>query len=51
MDAPTTKYGTMSIREVMEPAIVIATKGFPLVPNIVNTIKSVEELFRNDGKA
>ena len=45
------KYGTMSIREVMEPAIGIATKGFPLVPNIVNTIKSVEELFRNEWKS
>ena len=44
-------YGTMSIREVMEPAIGIATKGFPLVPNIVNTIKSVEELFRNEWKS
>ena len=35
----------------MEPAIGIATKGFPLVPNIVNTIKSVEELFRNEWKS
>ena len=44
-------YGTMSLREVMEPAIGIATKGYPLVPNIINTIKSVEELFRNEWKS
>ena len=37
-------YGTMSLRTVLEPAISIATKGYPLVPNIINTIKSVEEL-------
>jgi len=41
-------YGTMSIREVLEPAIDIANRGFPLVPNIINTIKSVEELFRSE---
>ena len=39
-------YGTMSLRTVLEPAISIATKGYPLVPNIINTIKSVEELFK-----
>jgi len=44
-------YGTMSLREVMEPAIGIATKGYPLVPNIINTIKSVEELFKNEWKS
>ncbi|MDA9807345.1 gamma-glutamyltransferase family protein [Alphaproteobacteria bacterium] len=44
-------YGTMSLREVMEPSIGIATKGYPLVPNIINTIKSVEELFRNEWKS
>jgi gamma-glutamyltranspeptidase/glutathione hydrolase len=44
-------YGTMSLREVMEPAIGIATKGYPLVPNIINTIKSVEELFGNEWKS
>ena len=41
-------YGTMSLREILEPAISIATKGYPLVPNIINTIKSVEELFRSE---
>ena len=41
-------YGTMSLRTVLEPAISIATKGYPLVPNIINTIKSVEELFKTE---
>jgi gamma-glutamyltranspeptidase/glutathione hydrolase len=41
-------YGTMSLREILEPAISIATKGYPLVPNIINTIKSVEEIFRSE---
>ncbi|MDB9772647.1 gamma-glutamyltransferase family protein [Alphaproteobacteria bacterium] len=44
-------YGTMSLREVLEPAISIAKKGYPLVPNIVNTIKSVEQLFREEWKS
>ena len=41
-------FGTMSLRDVLEPSIDIATKGYHLVPNIINTIKSVEELFRNE---
>ena len=41
-------FGTMSLRDVLEPSIGIATKGYHLVPNIINTIKSVEELFRNE---
>ena len=41
-------YGTMSLRTILEPAISIATKGYPLVPNIINTIKSVEELFKTE---
>jgi gamma-glutamyltranspeptidase/glutathione hydrolase len=45
------KYGTMSLREVLEPAISIANKGYPLVPNIVNTINSVEQLFRDEWKS
>ena len=44
-------YGTMSLREVLEPAISIAKKGYPLVPNIVNTIKSVEQLFIEEWKS
>jgi gamma-glutamyltranspeptidase/glutathione hydrolase len=34
-------YGTMSLKEVLEPAIGIAKKGYPLVPNILNTIKDL----------
>ena len=41
-------FGTMTLREVLEPAISIAIKGYPLVPNIINTIKSVEQLFKNE---
>ena len=41
-------FGTMTLREVLEPAISIAIKGYPLVPNIINTIKSVEQLFKDE---
>ena len=41
-------FGTMSLRDVLEPSISIATNGYHLVPNIINTIKSVEELFRSE---
>ena len=42
------KYGTKKLRDVLEPAISIANNGFPLVPNIVNTINSVKDLFIDD---
>ena len=42
------KYGTKKLRDVLEPAISIANNGFPLVPNIVNTINSVRDLFIDD---
>ena len=41
-------YGTLSLRQVLEPAIGLLTQGYPLVPNIVNTIASVAELFREE---
>ena len=41
-------YGSMKLSEVLEPAISISQKGYPLVPNIINTIKSVKELFLED---
>ncbi len=44
------KFGTKSLREVLEPAITIAKNGYPLVPNIVNTIKAVEDLFKEEWK-
>ena len=38
----TSLFGSMKLSEVLEPAISITNKGYPLVPNIVNTIKSNE---------
>ena len=32
-------YGSKNLRDVLEPAISISAKGYPLLPNIVNTIK------------
>ncbi|MFC4243822.1 gamma-glutamyltransferase family protein [Gryllotalpicola reticulitermitis] len=42
------EQGTLSLRDVLEAAIGYAENGYPLVPNIVNTIASVEELFRTE---
>ena len=39
-------YGTLSLREVLEPAIHYAESGFPLVPRICQAIVAVEPLFR-----
>jgi gamma-glutamyltranspeptidase/glutathione hydrolase len=39
-------YGTMSLREVLEPAIAYARDGYPLVERACFTIKTVEQLFR-----
>ncbi len=39
-------YGTVSLREVLEPAIAYARDGYPLVERIVATIRTVETLFR-----
>ena len=41
----------MKLNEILEPAISIAEKGYPLLPNIINTIKSVENLFLEDWKS
>ncbi|WP_022728683.1 gamma-glutamyltransferase family protein [Fodinicurvata sediminis] len=41
-------HGSMPLREVLEPAIFYAEQGFPLVPKIVNALRAVEPLFRND---
>ena len=40
------ELGTMRLREVMEPAIGYAEHGYPLVPQICDTIAGVEQLFR-----
>src|SRR6266700_7532002 len=39
-------YGTMRLREVLEPAIAYARDGYPLVERASATIKTVEQLFR-----
>ncbi len=38
-------YGTMSLASVLEHAIGFARNGYPLVPNISNTIDAVKDLF------
>jgi gamma-glutamyltranspeptidase/glutathione hydrolase len=39
-------YGTMKLRDVLEPAITYARDGYPLVERISATIQTVEQLFR-----
>ena len=39
-------YGTLRLRDVLEPAIGYALNGYPLVERVVATIKTVEKLFR-----
>ena len=39
-------YGTMRLRDVLEPAICYAGNGYPLVERACATIKTVETLFR-----
>ena len=39
-------YGTMTLREVLEPAIAYARDGYPLVERAAATIQIVEQLFR-----
>lgn len=38
-------YGTLRLRDVLEPAIGYALNGYPLVERVVATIKTVEKLF------
>ena len=40
-------YGTLTLREVMEPAIHYAAQGFPLVPRICQAIVALQQLFRD----
>ncbi|HEY5221881.1 MAG TPA: gamma-glutamyltransferase family protein [Microbacteriaceae bacterium] len=42
------RYGTMTLREVLEPAIHFADDGHPLLPNAAATIARVEALFRDE---
>ena len=39
-------YGTLRLRDVLEPAIAYARDGYPLVERVSATIKTVEQLFR-----
>src|ERR1700761_2519373 len=39
-------YGTMKLRDVLEPAIAYARDGYPLVERASATIQTVEQLFR-----
>ncbi|MGY4310029.1 gamma-glutamyltranspeptidase/glutathione hydrolase [Bradyrhizobium sp. USDA 4369] len=39
-------YGTMRLRDVLEPAISYARDGYPLVERISATIQTVEQLFK-----
>lgn len=39
-------YGTMRVRDVLEPAISYARDGYPLVERACATIQTVEQLFR-----
>jgi gamma-glutamyltranspeptidase/glutathione hydrolase len=39
-------YGTLGLREVLEPAMHYAAHGYPLVPRICQAIVAVETLFR-----
>ena len=39
-------YGTMSLAEVLAPAISYAENGFPLVPRVVQAITAVQDLFK-----
>ena len=40
--------GTWSLRDVLEPAIAYAEKGFPLLAMTAATIRTVEQLFRDE---
>jgi gamma-glutamyltranspeptidase/glutathione hydrolase len=41
-------FGTMTVAEVLEPAIRYANHGYPLVPRISGMIAAVEPLFRQE---
>jgi gamma-glutamyltranspeptidase/glutathione hydrolase len=41
-------YGTMTLSEVLTPAILYARDGFPVVPRIEETVGQVAEMFRRE---
>ena len=42
------REGTWRLRDVLEPAIAYAERGFPLLPTTVATLRRVERLFRDE---
>ena len=40
--------GTWRLRDVLEPAVVYAERGFPLLPMTVATVRTVEQMFREE---
>ena len=43
-------YGTMTVRDVLEPAIGYAKNGVPVVPEIKDTVSNVQYLFEHEWK-
>jgi len=41
-------YGTMSVREVLEPAIYYAEQGHPMLPRVSSTIKGLASFFEKE---
>jgi len=44
-------YGTLKLADVMQPAIDLAAKGYPLVPRVCDTIATVADLFRQHWRS
>jgi gamma-glutamyltranspeptidase/glutathione hydrolase len=43
-------YGTLSLADALAPSIHYAENGFPMLPSIAGTIRSVGDLFRDEWK-
>ncbi len=44
-------YGTMTLAEVLSPAISYAKDGFPLLPGVAGAVQSVSEIFKTEWKS
>ena len=44
-------YGTLSLREVLEPAIGYAEDGHPLLPGVVRALRDVESVLRSEWRS